>query len=101
MRNPSSAGGDGGNTVRLPRAEVVEQGWPQVLFAAGLANSKSAGFRMVRSGAVYVATKLQGTEELAFSQIKNEKNGVGEELLVDRKLLVRVGKWKVTTIEVI
>lgn len=116
MRNPSIAvsgsGGGGGeeSAIPLPCAEVVDVPWTRVLARAGLAASGGEASRMISQGSVYLATPSSSTATAAgdendkgglqFQPVKNPRSLVREEDLLEGKLLVRIGKWKVRVIEV-
>lgn len=105
MRNPTltQSSGAGHDSISLPSTEVVGQSWARVLAAAGLTASRSEATRMISSGAVYVASESSDVEgkELQFVQIKDPRSTVDSSALIDGRLLVRMGKWKVKTIVVV
>lgn len=91
--------------IVLSSAKVLSQPFATVLMNAGLASSKSKATRMINAGGVYVARRVgefEGSEELEFVSLKKlAEAGVGvKELLIDERLVLRLGKWKVRVIEV-
>ena len=99
---PPTANKDSTRHIVLRRSEVLGKPLGSVLHAAGLADSGSHGRRLVSSGAVYLASRAQGAQqELTFVQYKYPMHTVEAQMLVDGRLLVRTGKWKVRVIEVI
>jgi tyrosyl-tRNA synthetase len=94
------SGSGGGNNVVLEAAQILGQPWSHILSVAGIASSKSEAARMVQSGAIYIASKAADGTEMLFSQVKDARSTVEAELLMDGKLWVRSGKWKVRVIEV-
>lgn len=111
MRNPTMmtqtsserSSGTDGSSIRLPTSEVMDQPLARVLHTARLAASRSEATRMVGSGAVYLASvRGEGeADELQFTQFKDPKAVVTNQVIVGGKLLVRIGKWKVKVIEVV
>ncbi|KAK3702919.1 tyrosyl-tRNA synthetase [Vermiconidia calcicola] len=99
---PPTANGDRTKSIMVPQSEVLDRPLGSILYAAGLADSGSHGRRLVSSGAVYLASRSQGADrELTFVQIKDPMHKVEAQMLVDGRLLVRIGKWKVRLIEVV
>ena len=85
-------------SIVLPKSEVLDKPYSQILHSAGLADSKSQGVRTVSSGGVYVASRSDG--QIEFTQVKDRSDSVREETLIDGRLLLRLGKWKVRVIEI-
>lgn len=98
----SDESGVGKKLPRLPRSRVINAQISKVLHDAGLAASKSEAARLINSGGVYVATKIDADADadLSFSQIKNQFSLVDSSMLVDGKLVLRLGKWKTRVIDV-
>lgn len=86
-------------SITLPKASVIHQAYSKILHSAGLAESRSQAVRMVGSGAVYVAARSEG--KIKFTQVRDKLSTVRQQTLVDGKLLLRLGKWKVRVIEVV
>ena len=107
MRNPSlvSSGNTGTAEERivLPSSWVLDTPFAHILFNAGIASSKSEGARLVAKGRVYIASKTTegDSEELNFKQIKDQGPEDIADLIVDGRLILRIGKWKVGVIEVV
>ncbi|KAK5171750.1 tyrosyl-tRNA synthetase [Saxophila tyrrhenica] len=106
MRNPTLASsgpysGTESGSVVIPTSEVIGQSWARVLATAGLAASRSEGTRMLKSGAVYTASNSGKGATLQFNAVNDPRVVVGRGDLVDGKLLLRIGKWKVRVVEVV
>jgi tyrosyl-tRNA synthetase len=85
--------------VRLPIREVIDQPFSSLLFAVGLAESKSKAVKLVESGGAYII-------DSSGSAVKIHKGALArEEYLVPteqgRVLILRAGKWKSRTIGVL
>jgi len=93
--------------VILPRKLVLGLPIEHVLYHAGLVNSKGEGKRAVNSRGVYAGVSPNTNRQdahpsggLTFRQVEQET--AAEDLLLKGDLLVlRMGKWKVTVIEVL
>ena len=95
--------GAGEQRTLLPSSLVLNTPFARILYHAGLVASKSEGARLVAKGGAYVATKAGATDndELTFVQIRDQKPEDVAGLLIDERLVLRVGKWKVRVIEVV
>lgn len=91
---------------KLPRSLVYDTSFSRILYHAGLVGSKSEGSRLIRKGGAYVATipsTSTATEQtpLNFVPIKHPNPSIDGGLVIDGFLILRIGKWKVSVIEVI
>ncbi len=86
--------------IQLPKSLVVNTPFARILYHAGLVSSKSEGARLIAKGGVYVASSTDD-ENLVWTQIKDQKPEDVASLLLDRLLMLRLGKWKVRTIEIV
>lgn len=96
--------------IILAESRVLSLPLPTVLHNAGLASSKSEASRMISGGGVYVARiaepKGNGggweSQQLEFVALRNLEEGTKvEDLLIEKKLVLRLGKWKVRVVEVL
>ena len=71
-----------------------------MVHAAGLVNSRGEGRRMVASGGVYVGVRSESSEEIDFRAVSSPETVVDEYILND-KLVLRLGKWKVKVVEIV
>lgn len=96
-------------TVSVSREFLEENGFPSLLYAVGLAGSKSEGHRLIANQGAYVGGnigKMEGelADDLQWRRITNTFKGIPLNHVVwsgDRGLLVlRVGKWRVKIVRV-
>lgn len=91
----------------LPRALVCGQTFSKVLFAAGLAESRTDGHRLIKEQGAYVGSCADGKQKmlegsLSFTPIKHFGPEQPEKFLIDDELLIlRKGKWKIKIIKVV
>ena len=93
-------------SLLLPKSLVYGQRISHVLYHAGLAPSRSEGFRMVTKKGVYLGAKPGGSgtmgNQVDFSPAANWAGKETEKYIIgDDMLILRVGKWKVKIIKVI
>jgi len=107
MRNPSlntiAADADyGQDRIKLLKSQVIGQPFTSVLHEAGLASSKSEATRLIAGGGVYVATESSTGEaqSLVFTPVRRSQIVEAAQLL-DARLVLRMGKWKVRVIELV
>lgn len=107
MRNPgaltSATNGLAGECSKftLPTSEVIGETWAKLIRKAELAKSNSEATRLIAGGGVFVANRSSDHEgEAVFERIVDPKAEVADHALLDGKLVVRLGKWKVKVIEV-
>lgn len=96
--------GPGEQHIILSESKVLGQPFATILHNAGIASSLSEGKRMIKGGGVYVARRAEeeGSEELSFVPVHSLPTGVTvEELLIERQLILRLGKWKVRVVQVV
>ncbi|RYN39830.1 Tyrosine--tRNA ligase [Alternaria arborescens] len=94
------------NIVTLPLSMLQPGSFPQILYAAGLASSKSEANRMIANNGAYVVVPNSGPSEnptaLKWSRIKPEKDVDPNHYLVDWEALVlRSGKTKIQICRVV
>ncbi|PNS21780.1 tyrosine-tRNA ligase [Sphaceloma murrayae] len=93
------------NRVYLPRSLVDASSLSQILVYAGLAASNSKASALRQSGGLYIARLLSDeTHELEFKQAERqtkEQIRIADMILRERYLILRSGKWKMITIEVL
>ena len=90
--------------IFLAESKVLKVPFPTILHNAGLAASKSEASRMISSGGVYVARKVEeeGSQELDFVPVKSLPNDVDVKgLLIEGQLVLRLGKWRVRFVQVV
>ena len=89
----------------LPKSLVYNQRISHVLYHAGLAPSRSEGFRMVSKKGVYLGARPAGTgtmrDQVDYSPAANWDGKETEKYMIGDKLIFRVGKWKIKIIKVI
>jgi tyrosyl-tRNA synthetase len=107
MRNPSLTAQSQlqGERTILPRSLVAEAPFTRILWHAGITGTKSEAARLIKSGGVYVAESVSGSEaessESKFAPIKNQKPEDLESFQRDSLIVLRTGKWKVRVVEVV
>jgi tyrosyl-tRNA synthetase len=91
--------------TQLPKSLVYNTPFGRILFHAGLVKTKSEGARLIAKGGAYVATPGEQSEgeagELNFVPVKDQQPTDVENLVIERLLILRLGKWKVRVIEVV
>jgi tyrosyl-tRNA synthetase len=101
MRNPSltSQSQLQGERTILPRSLVAGAPFTRILWHAGITGTKSEAARLIKSGGVYVAESVSGSEaessESKFAAIKSQKPEDLESFHRDGLIVLRTGKWKV------
>ena len=107
MRKPSlnkiAVDSDSGqDRITMTSSQVLGQPVAFVMHVAGLTTSKSEATRLIASGGVYMAVTPAGAdvESLDFAQVSKGQVVEPSHLLAGR-LIVRLGKWKVRSIEVV
>lgn len=105
--------GPGEQHIILAESKVLNLPFATILRNAGLASSKSEATRMINAGGVYVARRVQQgdnesnggsweSQELEFVALKALEEGVSVEgLLIERQLVLRLGKWRVRVVQVV
>ena len=93
-------------SLTLPKSLVYGQRISHILYHAGLAPSRSEGYRMVTKKGVYIGARPGGSgtmgEQVDFSPAANwEGKETHKYLIGDDMLIMRVGKWKVKIIKII
>ncbi|KAF2723947.1 hypothetical protein K431DRAFT_263832 [Polychaeton citri CBS 116435] len=93
-------------SIQLPASDVLGQPFAHILVQASLARTKSEARRTIQAGGMYVAKRAQNAREegdgrLDFVPLKSDKAEASAEFIMDGLLVLRVGKWKVTVIEVV
>ena len=93
-------------SLLLPKSLVYGQRISHVLYHAGLAPSRSEGFRMVAKKGVYLGARPGGSgtmgEQVDFSPAANWEGKETEKYIIGEDMLIlRVGKWRVKFIKVI
>jgi len=85
----------------LPMSMVIGSAFPQILYAAGLASSRSEGHRLVSAQGAYVAGQPDQKADtignsLNWSALKHFETDKPQKYLIDGNMLVlRVGKWNI------
>ncbi|KAF7846102.1 hypothetical protein BT93_L5252, partial [Corymbia citriodora subsp. variegata] len=88
--------------VKLPKSLVHDTPLARILYHAGIAATKSEGARLIAKGGIYVASiSPQEDDKLIFTAVKNLTSSDVESLIIDGRLMLRLGKWKVRVIEVV
>lgn len=94
--------------IRLSRSLVYNVPFARILFHAGLVKTKSEGARIIAKGGAYVAVPAESSEtsesireNLEFMQISSDRTAEAQSFVMDGLLVVRLGKWKVSVIEVV
>lgn len=95
--------GLGEQHIILAESKVLSLPFSNIMQNAGLASSLSEAKRMISGGGVYVARRVEehGSQELNFVPVKSLAEDVKvEDLLIERRLVLRLGKWKVRVVQV-
>ena len=92
--------------ITLPESLIIDQAPAKVLYAAGLASSRSEGHRLAMQQGAYIGSRPGGGgdmgDHLDFSPIKLWDPSKTRDYLLEGNLLVlRVGKWKVKIVRVV
>ena len=92
--------------VVLPKSLVCDQPMGRILYAAGLARSRSAGHRLAITGGAYIGGQpgVGGGmgDEVKFTPVTNWHSGYTAYFVMEGDiLLLRTGKWKVRVIKII
>ncbi|KAL1301968.1 hypothetical protein AAFC00_002423 [Neodothiora populina] len=92
------------NKTRLPKSLVVDTPISHILCHAGLAPTKSAANRLIQSNGAYIGVRSENDNgsELVFRPIRGLTTEFVNEVVQETGMLVlRVGKWKVTVVQVV
>ena len=94
------------SSLTLPRSLIHNQPIARILFAAGLAASRSEGHRLAINRGAYIGG-LNGDKPgmgdgVAFTPIMNWKPEDTQRYIIDDSLLIlRIGKWKVKVVKIV
>ncbi|KAK5130383.1 hypothetical protein LTR08_002175 [Meristemomyces frigidus] len=104
----SQSTSSGSERTVLPSSLVLNTPFSRILYHAGIVPTRSEGTRLVSKGGAYVATTAtstpvleDGSGELHFVQLKDQKPEGLQQYLMNGMLVIRVGKWKVRVVEVV
>ena len=117
MRNPTIQSLSGDSTTQheqaqqnsatetsvLPKSLVYATPFARILYHAGLVPTKSEGTRAIAKGGAYVGLigHYPAGRAIEWSQIKEQQLMSMKSMLIDGKVILRMGKWKVRRIEVV
>lgn len=88
--------------IVLPASRVFDLPLATILSNAGLASSKSEATRMIKGGGVYIAIPSEDGAQLSWEPVRSlSSTANARQLLIGRKLVFRLGKWKVREVEVV
>jgi tyrosyl-tRNA synthetase len=100
-RGPTVPTGD----LKLPRSEVIDQPYSFLIHAAGLAETRSKAAKLVESGGAYLIDVMGHAAKIERGTAVNEDDvftvNCGSQGQDQKFLMLRAGKWKTRTIELV
>ena len=92
--------------INLPRSLLVDQPLVKILYYAGLAGSRSEGYRLLEKKGIYMGLRPESgstiSNEVVFTPAVNLSGKELQDYIIEGNTLVlRAGKWKVKLIKFI
>ncbi|KAL2438750.1 Tyrosine-tRNA ligase, mitochondrial [Exophiala dermatitidis] len=92
--------------VKLPKSLVIGKPLSHVLWAVGLAGSRTEGQRLINAGGAYIGANADAKggmdDALSFTPAKTAAWEELSKFIIDEKILIlRVGKWRLKIIDIV